>query len=297
MGKIVRRFSHIVVLVAVLWTSSFVANIGSAYALEAGWEGLTAAVALPVASAVKVPVVKNVIDDSMKAQGAILVSYAGSKKGKLRIEKDGQQYNYDLFVGAEAALFPLQLGNGKYSIKMYEHIEGNRYRLVLQKEISAKISKIAHVYLHNMQVVNWQKDDEAILLAAKKVKDLKSDRARLQALHQEVVKHIAYDYDKMAVLEAGYIPQVAQVWEEAQGICFDYAVVLGAMLRSQGIPAKLVKGYSPDVEGYHAWNEVYLADEGRWVVVDATVDAIRAAGNLPYNMIKSPARYNKVYEY
>ena len=47
-----------------------------------------------------------------------------------------------------------------------------------------------------------------------------------------------------------------------KGICFDYASLMAALLRSQGIPTKLVVGYSGDA--YHAWISVYL-DEIGWV--------------------------------
>ena len=47
-----------------------------------------------------------------------------------------------------------------------------------------------------------------------------------------------------------------------KGICFDYASLMSALLRSQGIPTKLVVGYSGTA--YHAWISVYL-DEAGWV--------------------------------
>ena len=47
-----------------------------------------------------------------------------------------------------------------------------------------------------------------------------------------------------------------------KGICFDYAALMTAMLRSQGIPTKLEIGYSGEV--YHAWISTYI-DEIGWV--------------------------------
>lgn len=55
-----------------------------------------------------------------------------------------------------------------------------------------------------------------------------------------------------------------------EGECQAHAHLLAALLRADGIPAKVVSGvvYSPDIGGflYHSWDEVYL---GRWVPVDA----------------------------
>lgn len=77
---------------------------------------------------------------------------------------------------------------------------------------------------------------------------------------------IVYDDDKAAEAEtgalAGYLPDVDQVLESGKGICFDYAAVMTAMLRSQGIPVKLEIGYSG--EAYHAWISAWV-DEIGWV--------------------------------
>ena len=46
------------------------------------------------------------------------------------------------------------------------------------------------------------------------------------------------------------------------GICFDYAALMAGMLRSQGVPCKLVIGYAGDV--YHAWISVWSEETG-WI--------------------------------
>ena len=49
---------------------------------------------------------------------------------------------------------------------------------------------------------------------------------------------------------------------QKKGICFDYAALMTAMLRSQDIPTKLVVGYTGSL--YHAWINVFLEGQG-WV--------------------------------
>ncbi len=61
-------------------------------------------------------------------------------------------------------------------------------------------------------------------------------------------------------VKSGYLPDVDKVLERKKGICFDYAAVMTAMLRSLKIPCKLVIGYA-GVE-YHAWINVYSEDSG-----------------------------------
>jgi transglutaminase/protease-like cytokinesis protein 3 len=65
------------------------------------------------------------------------------------------------------------------------------------------------------------------------------------------------------------------------------------MLRSTGIPAKLVKGYANYNPGvYHAWNEVYL--DGQWHVIDTTLDA---STGIYDEIFKDASDYTKVSEY
>lgn len=68
---------------------------------------------------------------------------------------------------------------------------------------------------------------------------------------------------------------------EKKGDCKDFATALIIMLRSEGVPARIVAGFSPgdlnQVSGFreikmkhsHSWAEVYIPDHG-WVPFDAT---------------------------
>ena len=58
------------------------------------------------------------------------------------------------------------------------------------------------------------------------------------------------------------MPDIDAVLAEKKGICFDYAALMAAMLRSQGVPTKLVTGYTGS--SYHAWISTYSEETG-WV--------------------------------
>lgn len=64
------------------------------------------------------------------------------------------------------------------------------------------------------------------------------------------------------------------------GNCRDFAVLLCALLRWQGIPARARCGFGtyfmPDQYEDHWACEYWRADEGRWVMVDAQLDALQA---------------------
>ena len=63
-------------------------------------------------------------------------------------------------------------------------------------------------------------------------------------------------------MRCGYLPVLDTVLAEKKGICFDYAALMAGMLRSQGIPCKLVVGYAGTA--YHAWISVWTEASG-WV--------------------------------
>jgi hypothetical protein len=98
---------------------------------------------------------------------------------------------------------------------------------------------------------------------------------RARRLYDWICANITYDTDKLAVLdedpfllESGAVPAFAQ----RSGICFDIASLYAAMCRAVNVPVRLITGEAKGEGGWvsHAWNEVYDAEEGRWVPVDAT---------------------------
>lgn len=54
-----------------------------------------------------------------------------------------------------------------------------------------------------------------------------------------------------------YTPDIENTFNEKKGICYDYDALFAAVLRTQGIPANLVKRYSDNIDGYHSWNGVF----------------------------------------
>jgi transglutaminase/protease-like cytokinesis protein 3 len=77
-----------------------------------------------------------------------------------------------------------------------------------------------------------------------------------------VVKTLTYDSKLAATVKSGYLPDLDQVLDKKTGICFDYAALMTGMLRSQGVPCKLVVGYAGTA--YHAWISVWSENTG-WV--------------------------------
>lgn len=113
--------------------------------------------------------------------------------------------------------------------------------------------------------------------AAKEITAKKdSDEDKAKALYQWIGTRIQYDWNKVRLYEE------QRVWKEQtpeetfrtkQGVCIDYSRLYAVMARSVGLDAKVVTGIGfvgRGQSGPHAWNEVYLSDQKKWVPLDST---------------------------
>lgn len=222
------------------------------------------------------------------SKGAVGASHSSSGKTlKVMIEKDGQKYTYNLRNDGKADYYPLQLGSGSYKVSILENVSGNKFSMLKSENITANIANNNDVYLNSIQIINWSKSDPAISKA--------SSLKNAEGVYNYIIKNIKYDYDKAKTVKPGYDPVINDTFKTNKGICYDYSALEAGMLRSLGIPTKLVKGYAKGVDGYHAWNEILI--NGKWVVVDSTFDAAMWGGNTKYTMSKNSGDYQKVYEY
>lgn len=216
-------------------------------------------------------------------------------KMKVMIEKDGQRYHYTLSQGQEMERFPLQMGDGQYKVSLLENIEGSRYRTLSSQVLEVDVEQENVAFLQSVQSIEWNASMKAIEKAAQLTAGMTKVEDKVKAIYQYVVANYTYDYDKIPSLTSDYLPDVEATFEAGKGICYDYSSLMAAMLRSVGVPTKLVKGYTPNAVGYHAWNEIYL--NGKWIVVDATYDSQVKALGRAYTMAKNPEIYEVKYIY
>jgi hypothetical protein len=71
------------------------------------------------------------------------------------------------------------------------------------------------------------------------------------------------------------VPSAREVLQSRRGDCNEHAVLLAALARAAGIPARVIAGavYANDGFYYHAWNELWV---GAWVSADAVFDQLPA---------------------
>lgn len=241
---------------------------------------------------------KAAFDTSALNTGVIGISYNSDvEKIKVMVEKSGKRYTYNLNNDGIEESFSLQMGNGEYKVSVLENIGGDKYKYISSENVTLNLSDANEVYLTSVQNINWDNENTAIKKAQELVKGLTNDQDRIKAIYDYIVGNFSYDYAKLNNLKSDYLPDIDLTVNSNTGICYDYASTFAAMLRSLDIPAKLVKGYATNVDGYHAWNEVYNEDTKSWMVIDTTYDSQMRAAKIKYNMEKKDGQYTKVNEY
>jgi hypothetical protein len=115
---------------------------------------------------------------------------------------------------------------------------------------------------------------------------IQSDHPKVKALVDQIVGETNEDAVKARrILDWVYqsieksatvsVPNALDTLEIMAGDCNEHSMLLAALLRAAGIPAKVCVGlvYTRDRFYYHAWNEVYL---GTWITADALMGQMPA---------------------
>jgi len=248
---------------------------------------------VPVASGIDVE--ENgqaVIDISNKQDGYIMAKYIEETDMKIKLlisAPDGIQYTYELHPGWDFEVYPLSGGNGLYEIGIWKQVEDSRYSLVLTATIDVVLVDEFAPFLRPNQFVNFTKDSNAVRKAAELTAGADDVMEKVTAIYHFVIKNIVYDVQLAETVQSGYLPDIDKILESGKGICFDYSALMASMLRSQGIPTKLVIGYTSEVK--HAWLSVYSEQDGwldnvihfngyTWELVDPTLAAGGSGSNL-----------------
>jgi transglutaminase/protease-like cytokinesis protein 3 len=240
------------------------------------------------------------IDMSHANEGWVNIKYEieNDKRHKVIIQKDDIKYTYDLISSKNSENFPLQMGKGEYSICIYENVELNKYRLLSRINTLVSNENLHTAFLASVQTVRWERSMPAIKKAKELVNDADTTLDMIAAVYNHILDELSYDYKKMSEINDIYIPEINEIYKSKTGICYDFASLFAGMLRSTGIPAKLVKGYADNVDGYHSWNEVYIEENDEWITIDISFDAQMKKAGKTYKMIKdSNDGYNKLKEY
>lgn len=226
-----------------------------------------------------------VVDASNAGLGYVMIKRASpTKRQKVRVTFNNDViYDYDLAGDGQYAVYPLQSGSGAYNVRVLEQVEGDTYAVVHACEFTADMASENSPFLYPNVYVDYDKNSESVLASQLICKDAPDDMEKAERLFGYVAYNTQYDTDKADNIRRGYIPDVDVTLRTQKGICFDYASLLAAMLRAQGIPARLVMGQASPENVLHAWNQAYI--NGNWVHMDPTFHDGRGPENYTVERI------------
>lgn len=244
------------------------------------------------------------IDLSCTELGIVGVSATSSSRLKFQVIKGDEEYTYDLPADGTPKIFPLQSGNGTYTFVFREHVVDKKYAVLYTMEADVTLKDEFQPFLRPSAYVDYDQDSDCVKKAAELAQNAGSALGVVEGVYEYICDNVKYDKEKAASVQTGYLPDPDETYGTGKGICFDYAALVAAMLRSQGIPTKLVMGYvSPD-DVYHAWNMFYTEETG-WVTVGYEVkadswsrlDLTFSANGTDVQFIGDGGNYSDVYFY
>ena len=255
-----------------------------------------------------------VIDYSNARDGYIMVKWKAGGTPKLKVLIKGptagkgvyDSYQYNLRADGEYDVLPLSDGSGKYSVGVYKNTSGTQYATVLTASIDVKLSDEFAPFLRPNQYVSYTSGSATVKKAAEVCDGAADNLAKVEKVYTHVVNNVSYDKAKAKTVKSGYLPDVDATLSTGKGICFDYAALMSAMLRSQNVPVKLVVGYTGSV--YHAWINVYSETEGwiegkiyfdgkEWKLMDPTFASSGKQSDQIMEYIGNGSNYSAKYQY
>lgn len=244
------------------------------------------------------------IDLSATAQGYVGVSASREGKLKFQVLKGESTYTYDLSGDGAPAIFPLQGGDGDYSFRVMEEVTEGKYAKVFEAAATVALEDEYQPFLRPSQYVPYTENSACVKKAAEIAGEKADALGVVEGVFSYICETVTYDKELAASVPKGYLPDPDRTLESGKGICFDYASLAAAMLRSQGIPTKMVFGYVQPDDLYHAWNMFYTEESG-WVAVRYEVesnswnrlDPTFAANGSDGEFIGDGTNYTDVYYY
>lgn len=141
----------------------------------------------------------------------------------------------------------------------------------------SNISEETIIYYNGVTLSEAVKSDSAIKAKAKElVKNDNTDIEKARSLYNWVGDNIQYDDAKAEEITRdkgkGVTSGAIEAFNTREGVCFDYASLYAAMAMDVGLRVRIVsgEGYTGSSWGPHAWNEVYIPSEQKWISVDPT---------------------------
>ena len=247
------------------------------------------------------------LDLSATAEGYIGISAMGEGRLKLVVNKeDCDSYQYNIASDGTPSIFPIQEGSGTYTFWVGQHVEGTESKYVMVYSATAEVTLKDEFqpFIRPSDYVNYSQSSQCVKKAAELASQSADEVDLVGHVFDYICENVTYDTPKASSVPAGYLADPDETMRTGKGICIDYAALAAAMLRSQGIPTKMIYGYVSPNDLYHAWNMFYT-DETGWVTVEYKVsedtwnrlDLTFSANGADETFIGDGSNYADVYVY
>ena len=214
------------------------------------------------------------VDFSHMEDGYVMVKSArGSRKLKLRVGFGDNTLTYDLNSSGNYEVFPLQYGNGKYTFILYRNVSGKKYSEEGKVTLSVNMPDPLSAFLYPNQYVNYTDTTPAVVEAGKICAGMTDQPKVYKTICDYMKSHFAYDYIKSVTVKSNQLPDIDEAWSKNMGICQDLSAIMVAMLRSQGVPARLMIGMLNE-STYHAWVTAVVNGEEQFFDPTAELNAV-----------------------
>ncbi|MGL5634480.1 MAG: transglutaminase-like domain-containing protein [Sarcina sp.] len=161
----------------------------------------------------------------------------------------------------------------------HEYIFGKDNNLISANSTEGTSADKEHVivYYNGVTLADAVKSDPAIDAKAKQITSRDTnDIEKARSIYNWVGENIKYDDAKAEEIVKNQGKGVAsgaiEAFNTREGVCFDYASLYAAMAKDVGLKVRIIsgEGYTGSSWGPHAWNEVYIPSENKWIPVDPT---------------------------
>lgn len=203
--------------------------------------------------------------------GKLSATYTGDANfGVIRISRDrSNQNNTYVLERGRTELLPFTYGNGRYTIEFGEY-DGKTDIRIVGESYSINISLMDRTapFIGVSYYVNTGYE---VYRIRDKLK-VEDTQEFIKNTFNYVLDNIEYDDRLARIVEDGLIKfhrtNTETLLKYRKGICIDKSSLMVAILRSGGVPSRIMVGYN-DVNQYHAWVEVF--HRGRWLLYDPTL--------------------------
>lgn len=244
------------------------------------------------------------IDTAHVAEGYVVARASSPARLKFQVACGDAVYNYDLPSDGTPMVYPMNMGDGEYKFRVMQNTSGSNYVELESETAAVALDSPFSPFLTANMFCSYDPSSACVGKAREVTASAENVGQVVQSVCEFVAGAITYDNDKAEVLAAttGYVPNPDETLASGRGVCFDYASLATAMLRSLGIPTKIVTGYVGEQQVYHAWIMVYIdgtwhsalfkVDPNTWSRCDVT---FASAGTSQY--VGDASAYTDLYTY